>query len=44
MKREYYLDQSKKLEKSLDAYLQKMKKPLRQDGFNRKLLDRAVRA
>ena len=30
MKREYYLAQSKKLEKSLDAYLQKMKKPLRQ--------------
>ncbi len=30
MKHGYYLDKSKKLEKSLDAYLQKMKKPLLQ--------------
>jgi hypothetical protein len=30
MKHGYYLDKSKKLEKSLDAYLQKMRKPLLQ--------------
>jgi hypothetical protein len=30
MKHGYYLDKSKKLEKSLAAYLQKMKKPLLQ--------------